>query len=60
LLAESFGQCLFGIFTVLSPFYVEQPHDKASGLYEFRTIRCKSNLERATAPIILQIKLVAD
>jgi len=27
LLAESFGQRLLFIFTALSPFYVEQPHD---------------------------------
>ncbi|PAJ72323.1 hypothetical protein CJF42_21720 [Pseudoalteromonas sp. NBT06-2] len=50
LLAESFGQRLLGIFTALSPFYVEQPHDKASALYKLQTIRCKSNLERSTAP----------
>ncbi|PAJ72349.1 hypothetical protein CJF42_21655 [Pseudoalteromonas sp. NBT06-2] len=50
LLAESFGQRLLGIFTALPPFYVEQPHDKASALYKFPTIRCKSNLERSAAP----------
>ncbi|PAJ75904.1 hypothetical protein CJF42_02470 [Pseudoalteromonas sp. NBT06-2] len=50
LLAESFEQRLLGIFTALSPFYVEQPHDKASALYEFRTISCKSNLVRSTSP----------
>jgi hypothetical protein len=33
LLAEPFGQRLLGIFTVLSPFYVKQPHDKGSALY---------------------------
>ncbi|PAJ72871.1 hypothetical protein CJF42_18920 [Pseudoalteromonas sp. NBT06-2] len=52
LLAESFGQRLLGILTALSPFYVEQPHDKASALYKCPTIRCKSNLERSTAPIV--------
>jgi len=50
LLAESFGQRLLGIFTALSPFYVEQPHDKGSALYKYPTIRCKNNLERSTAP----------
>ncbi|WP_252097627.1 hypothetical protein [Pseudoalteromonas sp. NBT06-2] len=54
LLAESFGQRLLGIFTALSPFYVEQPHDKAFALYKCPTIRCKSNLERSTAPRYLQ------
>ncbi|PAJ73422.1 hypothetical protein CJF42_16035 [Pseudoalteromonas sp. NBT06-2] len=52
LLAEPFGQRLLGIFTALSPFYVEQPHDKASTLYKCPTIRCKSNIERSTAPTI--------
>ncbi|WP_252097564.1 hypothetical protein [Pseudoalteromonas sp. NBT06-2] len=52
LLAESFGQRLLSIFTALSLFYVEQPHDKASALYKFPTIRCKSNLKRSTAPNI--------
>ncbi|PAJ76046.1 hypothetical protein CJF42_02070 [Pseudoalteromonas sp. NBT06-2] len=51
LLVESFGQRLWGIFTALPPFYVAQPHDKASALYKCLTIRCKSNLERSTAPI---------
>ncbi|PAJ71846.1 hypothetical protein CJF42_24465 [Pseudoalteromonas sp. NBT06-2] len=50
LLDESFGQRLLSIFTALSPFYVEQPHDKASALYKCPTIRCKSYLERSTAP----------
>ncbi|MDP7591562.1 MAG: hypothetical protein QF552_02485 [Litorilituus sp.] len=63
LLAESFKQRLLVIFTALSPFYVtlhicslldnagvyypEQPHDKASALCKYQTIRCKSNLERS-------------
>ena len=50
LLAEPFGQRLLGIFTVLSPFYVKQPHDKGSALYKYPTIRCKNNLERSTDP----------
>ncbi|PAJ75369.1 hypothetical protein CJF42_05200 [Pseudoalteromonas sp. NBT06-2] len=50
LLTESLGQRLLGIFTALSPFYVEQLHDKASALYKCPTIRCKSNLKRSTAP----------
>jgi hypothetical protein len=50
LLAEPFGQRLLGIFTALSPFYVEQPHDKGSALYKYPTIRRKNNLERSTDP----------
>ena len=42
LLAESFGQRLLVIFTALSPFYVEQPHDKGSALYKYPTNRCKT------------------
>jgi len=52
LLTESFGQRLLFIFTALSPFYVEQPHDKGSALYKYPTNRCKSNLERSTDPNI--------
>jgi len=50
LLAESFGQRLLVIFTALSPFCVEQPHDKGSALYKYPTNRCKNNLERLTDP----------
>jgi hypothetical protein len=50
LLTESFGQRLLVIFTALSPFYVEQPHDKGFALYKYPTNRCKSNLERSTNP----------
>jgi hypothetical protein len=50
LLAESFGQHLLVIFTVLSPFYVEQPDDKGSALYKYPINRCKSNIERSTTP----------
>jgi len=50
LLTESFGQRLLVIFTALSPFYVEQPHDKGSALYKYPTNRCKSNLESSTDP----------
>ena len=50
LLAESFGQRLLVIFTALSPFYVEQPHDKGSALYKYPTNRCKNNLESSTDP----------
>jgi hypothetical protein len=50
LLAESFGQRLLVIFTALSPFYVEQPHDKGSALYKYPTKSCKNNLERSTDP----------
>jgi len=50
LLAESFGQRLLGIFTALSPFYVEQPHYKGSALYKYPTNSCKINLERSTDP----------
>jgi hypothetical protein len=62
LLAESFGQHLLDIFTALSPFYVEQPHDKGSALYKYPTISCKNNLERSTDPsgidkLILKIKI---
>ncbi|PCI54326.1 MAG: hypothetical protein COB45_08740 [Gammaproteobacteria bacterium] len=52
LLTESFGQHLLGIFTALSPFYVEQPHDKGYALYKYPTNRCKNNLERSTDPSI--------
>ncbi|MDP7591913.1 MAG: hypothetical protein QF552_04320 [Litorilituus sp.] len=48
-LAKSFKQCMLDIFTSLSSFYVQQPHDKASTLYKYKIIRCKSNFERATA-----------
>jgi len=41
---------LLVIFTALSPFYVEQPHDKGSALYKYPTNRCKNNLERSTDP----------
>ncbi|MDG1751243.1 MAG: hypothetical protein P8I03_06220 [Thalassotalea sp.] len=50
ILAESFGQRLLGIFTALSPFYVEQPHCKGSALYKYPTNCCKNNLESSTAP----------
>jgi hypothetical protein len=50
LLAESFRQRLLVIFTALSPFYVEQPHDKGSILYKYPTNRCKNNLKRSKAP----------
>jgi hypothetical protein len=50
LLAESFGQRFLVIFTALSPFYVEQPHDKGSALYKCPTNCCKNNLERSTDP----------
>ncbi|WP_426359817.1 hypothetical protein ACPUVO_06220 [Pseudocolwellia sp. HL-MZ19] len=50
LLAESFGQHLLVISTALSPFYVEQPHDKGSALYKYLTNCCKNNLERSTRP----------
>jgi hypothetical protein len=50
LLAEPFGQRLLGIFTALSPFYVEQLHDKGSTLYKYPTIRCKNNLENSIDP----------
>jgi len=53
LLAESSGQRLLVIFTALSPFYVEQPHDKGSTLYKYPTKSCKSNLQRSTAPNII-------
>jgi len=52
LLAEPFGQRLLVISTALSPFYVEQPHDKGSALYKDPTNCCKSNLERSTSPNI--------
>jgi hypothetical protein len=55
ILAESLGQRFLGTFTALSPFYVEQPHDKVSALYKCPTIRCKNNLERSTAPISVKI-----
>ena len=53
LLAESFGQRLLDIFTALSPFYVEQPHDKSSSLYKYPTNRCKNNLESSTDPKLI-------
>ncbi|PKH85649.1 hypothetical protein CXF79_20605 [Colwellia sp. Bg11-28] len=53
LLAESFGQRLLDIFTALSPFYVEQPHDKGSALYKSPTKLCKNNLESSTGPELL-------
>jgi len=57
LLAESFGQRLLGIFTALLPFYVEQPHDKGSALYEYPTNCCKNNLERSTDPRLIELKM---
>jgi hypothetical protein len=51
LLAGSFGQRLLDIFTALSPFYVEKPHDKDSVLYKYPTNCCKNNLKRSTDPI---------
>ena len=61
LLAESFGQRLLDIFTALSPFYVEQPHDKGFALYKYPTNRCKNNLERSTDPNKKQIlKVLTD
>ncbi|MDG1750779.1 MAG: hypothetical protein P8I03_03840 [Thalassotalea sp.] len=50
ILAESFGQHLLGIFTALSPLYVEQPHYKGSALYKYPRNCCKNNLERSTVP----------
>jgi len=52
LLAESIGQRLLVICTALSPFDVEQPHDKGSALYKYPTNSCKNNLERSKDPII--------
>lgn len=49
-LVEPFGQRLLVIFTALSPFDVEQPHDKGSVLYKYPTNGCKNNLERSTDP----------
>jgi hypothetical protein len=43
-LAEPFEQRLMGVFTALSPFYVDQPHDKGSALYKYPTKSCKNNL----------------
>ncbi|PKH88129.1 hypothetical protein [Colwellia sp. Bg11-28] len=54
LLAESFGQHLLVIFTALSHFYVEQPHDKGSALYKYVTKRCKINLESSIDPRPIQ------
>ncbi|HCM47972.1 MAG TPA: hypothetical protein DIS98_10885 [Colwellia sp.] len=54
LLAESFGQHLLDIFTALSPFHVEQPHDKGSALYKCPTNSCKNNLKRSTDPHIFK------
>jgi hypothetical protein len=42
LLAESFRQRLLDIYTALSPFYVEQPHDKGSALFKYPTIAAKT------------------
>jgi hypothetical protein len=42
LLAESFRQRLLDIYTALSPFYVEQPHDKGSALFKYLTIAAKT------------------
>jgi hypothetical protein len=53
LLTESFGQRLLVIFTAVSPFYVEQLHDKGSALYKYPTNRCKNNLKRLTDPSLL-------
>ena len=71
LLAESFEQRLLVILTALSPFYVtlhgcslldnagaycsEQPHDKASVLTKYPTIRGKSHLERSPPPTYLSL-----
>nr|WP_239473207.1 hypothetical protein [Shewanella algidipiscicola] len=49
-LADPFGQCLLGISTAFSAFYVEQLHHKASALYKYPAIRCKNNLKRSTGP----------
>jgi hypothetical protein len=56
LLTESFGQRLLVIFTALSPFYVEQPHDKGSTLYKYPTDHYKKNLDRSTDPNTLRNK----
>jgi len=58
LLAKSFGQRLLGIFTALSPFYVEKPHDKGSTLYKYPTNRGKNNLKRSTGPSFLLNELL--
>ncbi|WP_114327031.1 hypothetical protein [Candidatus Colwellia aromaticivorans] len=60
LLAESFGQRLLVVFTALSPFYVEQPHDKGSALYKHPTNSCKNNIKRSTGPklIIFSLKVL--
>ncbi|WP_114325500.1 hypothetical protein [Candidatus Colwellia aromaticivorans] len=54
LLTESIGQRLLIIFTALSLFYVEQPHDKGSALYKYPTNNCKNNLEKSTDPRLLR------
>jgi hypothetical protein len=54
LLAGSIGQRLLCIFTALSPFYVEQPHDKGSALYKYTTKSCKNNFERSTGPKVIE------
>ncbi|AAZ28278.1 hypothetical protein CPS_2246 [Colwellia psychrerythraea 34H] len=46
---------MLAIFTALSPFYVEQPHDKGSALYKYPTNRSKNNLESSTDPSIIQL-----
>jgi hypothetical protein len=43
---------LLAIFTALSLFYVEQPHDKGSALYKYSTNSGQNNLERSTDPRI--------
>ncbi|MEW6989416.1 hypothetical protein AADZ91_01895 [Colwelliaceae bacterium 6441] len=53
ILAELFGQRLLGIFTPLSPSYVELPHYKGSALYKYPTNCCKNNIERSTAPKLI-------
>jgi len=53
LLTESFPQRLLGISTALSPFYVEQPHDKVSALYNPPKNCCKNNLESSTDPNVI-------
>jgi len=58
LLAESIGQRLLVIFTALSPFDVEQPHNKDSALYKYPTNCCKNNLESSTDPNETKIKII--
>jgi hypothetical protein len=57
LLAESFGQRLLVIFTALSPFYVEQPHDKGSALYKYPTNRCKTISKDQQTLVLTEILL---